>query len=89
MPNVVMKETTTTSSCPFLKEVVMLYCDACSVRKMLPLDHLVSTRPCLAETHDQCPLFQDALRRASFGAELSNGPGNRGESGGTGKEAPP
>lgn len=85
-----MKETTPTSSCPFLKEVVMLYCDACSVRKMLPLDHLVSTRPCLAESYEQCPMFQDALRRASFGtaaADIANGSGDPVAAGGTGKEA--
>ena len=41
-----MKETPNT--CPLLKEVVMLYCDACPTKKMLPLDHLVSARPCQA-----------------------------------------
>ncbi len=83
---VVMNENTSTSThCPFLKEVVMLYCDACRVRKMVQLDHLVSTRPCLAERHELCPLFVDALRRASF-AGLSGDSGNAGESGGPGKE---
>ena len=47
-------------SCPFLKEVVMLYCDACLLKKMLPLDRLVSAAPCLAEDFRQCPLFKDA-----------------------------
>lgn len=47
-------------SCPYLKEVVMLYCDACLVKKMLPLDRLVSASPCLAEDFRQCPLFRDA-----------------------------
>lgn len=51
-------------SCPFLKEVVMLYCDACPFRKMLPLDRLVSASPCLAENHEQCPLYREALARA-------------------------
>jgi hypothetical protein len=47
-------------SCPYLKEVVMLYCDACLLKKMLPLDRLVSATPCLAEDFRQCPLFRDA-----------------------------
>ena len=47
-------------SCPYLKEVVMLYCDACLLKKMLPLDRLVSTEPCLStEGWPRCPLFQD------------------------------
>jgi hypothetical protein len=47
-------------SCPYLKEVVMLYCDACLLKKMLPLDRLVSAAPCLAEDFRQCPLFREA-----------------------------
>jgi hypothetical protein len=47
-------------SCPHLKEVVMLYCDAYAVKKMVPLDRLVSTEPCLStEDWPRCPLFQD------------------------------
>ena len=50
-------------SCPYLKEVVMLYCDACRLKKMLPLDRLVSATPCLAEDFRQCPLFREATTR--------------------------
>ena len=35
-----------TTECPFLKEVVMMYCDACAMKKLLPRDHLVSASPC-------------------------------------------
>lgn len=48
-------------SCPYLKEVVMLYCDACVLKKMLPLDRLVSATPCLAQDFRQCPLFREAV----------------------------
>jgi hypothetical protein len=47
-------------SCPYLKEVVMLWCDACLLKKMLPLERLVSATPCLAEDFRQCPLFREA-----------------------------
>ena len=47
-------------SCPYLKEVVMLYCDACLVKKMVPLDRLVSTNPCIAHDFKGCPLFRCA-----------------------------
>jgi hypothetical protein len=47
-------------TCPYLKEVVMLYCDAYAVKKMVPLDRLVSTEPCLStEGWPRCPLFHD------------------------------
>lgn len=47
-------------ACPHLKEVVMLYCDAYPVKKMIPLDRLVSTEPCLAQGWRGCPLFHQA-----------------------------
>jgi hypothetical protein len=46
--------------CPHLKEVVMLYCDAYPVKKMVPLDKLVSANPCIAEDYRECPLFRHA-----------------------------
>jgi hypothetical protein len=50
-------------TCPYLKEVVMLYCDACSFKKMVPLDHLASASPCLAQDYRGCPLYKDVLAR--------------------------
>jgi hypothetical protein len=46
--------------CPHLKEVVMLYCDAYPLKKMVPLDRLVSLEPCLARDFRDCPLFRQA-----------------------------
>ncbi len=48
----------TAMSCPYLKEVVMLSCDACPVKKMLPLERLASANPCLGHFHE-CAFFQD------------------------------
>lgn len=50
-------------TCPYLKEVVMLYCDACHVKKMVPLDHLASANPCLGQDYRACPLYRDILAR--------------------------
>ena len=51
-------------SCPHLKEVVMLFCDAYPVKKMLPLDRIATADPCLGQFHD-CPLFREAMARLS------------------------
>jgi hypothetical protein len=59
----------TPNTCPMLKEVVMLYCDACPTKKMLPLDHLVSARPCQATRYVDCPLYEEAVRR--LGTDVS------------------
>ncbi len=48
--------------CPHLKEVVMLFCDAYPVKKMLPLDRIATAEPCLGEFAN-CPLFQEFVAR--------------------------
>ncbi len=50
-------------SCPYVKEVVMLYCSGFAVRKMVPLDRVVSASPCLTQDFERCPLYQEILRR--------------------------
>lgn len=50
-------------SCPYLKEVVMLYCSGYSARKMVPLDRIVSASPCLTQDFEGCPLFRELLAR--------------------------
>jgi hypothetical protein len=55
-------------TCPYLKEVVMLYCDACPFKKMVPLDHLVSVSPCLAQDYQACRHFIEAVEAAAGAA---------------------
>ena len=55
-------------TCPYLKEVVMLYCDACPFKKMVPLDHLVSASPCLAQNYQLCRHFIEAVATAAAAA---------------------
>ncbi len=50
-------------SCPHLKEVVMLFCDAYPVKKMLPLDRIASAHPCLGRDFDRCPLYRELVAR--------------------------
>ena len=49
-------------SCPYLKEVVMLSCEAFHVKKMLPLDRIASGDPCLGRFQG-CPFFQECAAR--------------------------
>lgn len=49
-------------ACPYLKEVVMLFCDAYCVKKMLPLDRIATANPCLGEFNG-CPLFQEVMAK--------------------------
>ena len=50
-------------SCPHLKEVVMLFCDAYPVKKMLPLDRIASAHPCLGRDFERCPLYCELVER--------------------------
>ncbi len=50
-------------SCPYLKEVVMLYCQAYPVKKLIPLDRIASADPCLGHDFESCPLFKDVITR--------------------------
>ncbi len=50
-------------SCPHLKEVVMLFCRAYPVKKMIPLDRLASADPCLGGDFVNCPLFRELSAR--------------------------
>ena len=51
-----------TTACPFLKEVVMIYCDACPSRKLLPRNQVVSMGPCSSTDFETCPLFREIAR---------------------------
>jgi hypothetical protein len=50
-------------SCPHLREVVMLFCQAYPVKKMVPLDRLASADPCLGKDFSNCPLFRELTAR--------------------------
>ncbi len=62
-------------SCPHLKEVVMLYCGGFPVRKMVPLDRIVSASPCLTQDFQQCPLYREIVARLQGCAQAAVDPG--------------
>jgi hypothetical protein len=51
-------------ACPHLREVVMLFCDAYPVKKMLPLDRLATAEPCVGQ-FCHCPFFRDMPSRVA------------------------
>ncbi len=61
--------TATTTTCPWLKQVVMLYCDACPTKKMVPRDQIVSQGPCLAGSFTECAMYREMVARIGAGAE--------------------
>jgi hypothetical protein len=61
-------------SCPYLKEVVMLYCQAYPVKKLVPLDRIASADPCLGHDYEACPLFKDVLTRIRANSQLAATP---------------
>ncbi len=62
-----MSTTPTTTTCPWLKQVVMLYCDACPTKKMVPRDQLVSLGPCLAGSFEECAMYREMVHRIGAG----------------------
>ncbi|MGQ9663802.1 MAG: glycine cleavage system protein H [bacterium] len=48
--------------CPFLEEVLVQYCTACAVKKMLPKDRLMAENPCEADYND-CPVYKEFLAK--------------------------
>jgi hypothetical protein len=59
-------------SCPYLKEVVMLYCQAYPIKKPVPLDRIVSAEPCLGGAFETCPLYKDVLARMRAHSQASS-----------------
>lgn len=56
-------------SCPYLKEVSMVFCRAYPVKKPVPIDRVTTVSTCEGEAFKGCPLFRDALARAGRSVE--------------------
>jgi hypothetical protein len=55
----------------------MVFCRACPVKKLVPIDHVTTASRCEADAYKSCPLFQEALARlgqAALGEELPKPP---------------
>ncbi len=51
-------------TCPYLKEVSVVFCRAYPVKKPVPIDRVTTASTCEGEAFMGCPLFRDALERA-------------------------
>jgi hypothetical protein len=57
-------------SCPYLKEVRMVFCRAYPVKKLVPVDQLVSASSCeTACAFEGCAAYQDARDRVAQAAD--------------------
>ncbi len=54
-------------ACPYLEEVVMLFCRAYPVKKPLPRDRVAASSPCVGDGFERCPFFQERLPAATPG----------------------
>jgi hypothetical protein len=48
-------------SCPYLEEVVMVYCRAYPVKKLIPRSQSLAGTRCLGDCFDRCPFFKEAM----------------------------
>ncbi len=55
-------------TCPYLKEVSMVFCRAYPVKKPVPIDRVTTASTCEGDGFRGCPLFKDALERADRSA---------------------
>jgi hypothetical protein len=50
-------------SCPFLREIVMAYCSAYPVKKMVPKDRMTEKCACTCDDFSACSLFRELMAR--------------------------
>jgi hypothetical protein len=51
-------------TCPYLKEVTVVYCRAYPVKKPVPIDQVTTASTCTGDAFCACALYRDALTRA-------------------------
>jgi hypothetical protein len=69
--------------CPFFEEVLVAFCRAYPVKKMIPSDRLQTNCVCTSHEFDDCPLFRDVMAKIE-GAKISANETRAGREGGTG-----
>lgn len=58
--------------CPFFEEVLVAFCRAYPVKKMVPSDRLQANCICTCEGFDDCPLFREIMAKVE-GANAAGG----------------
>jgi hypothetical protein len=62
-------------TCPYLKEVRMVFCRAYPVKKPVPLDAVTTANSCETEgAYCQCSLFREARALVERSAEADSNP---------------
>ncbi len=55
-------------TCPYLKEVSMVFCRAYPVKKPVPIDQVTTASTCEGDGFKACSLFREALARGERSA---------------------
>jgi hypothetical protein len=55
-------------TCPYRKEVSMVFCRAYPVRKLVPIDRVNTASSCDGDCYQACPLYTEAAARSWRGA---------------------
>jgi hypothetical protein len=53
-----MSDERTPAQCPFLGEMVVIYCQAYPVRKPIPKHPITANNPCMGGAFKACPFFK-------------------------------
>ena len=64
--------------CPYLEEVVMLFCRAHPVRKMVPKNRITTACQCFGDNFQGCPLFREVMTPVRWLAETERAPAHSG-----------
>jgi hypothetical protein len=51
--------------CPYLKEIVMVFCEACPIKKMVPLERIQTASHCFGGDFPNCALFEEIAARTN------------------------
>ena len=71
--------------CPFFEEILVAFCRAYPVKKMVPSDRLQANCICIGKGYDDCSLFREVIaklesaRRAVEETGAPRGAGSSGE----------
>ncbi len=60
--------------CPFFEEILVAFCRAYPVKKMVPSDRLQANCICTREGFEECPLFREIITKIN-GVDAAKGPG--------------
>ncbi len=61
--------------CPFFDEVLVAFCRAYPVKKMVPSDRLQANSACTCESFEDCAMFKEVMGRLNLGDSQDAGAG--------------